>query len=93
MWYRLYNLALYLALPVIIGLLLTKKRCQRGLWTRLGAVPQALQVLRAPVIWIHAASSGEVTAIVPLLRQVKVRNPQCSLVVSTVTETGHEVVV
>jgi 3-deoxy-D-manno-octulosonic-acid transferase len=92
MWYRLYNLALYLALPVIVGLLLTKKRCQRGLWTRMGAVPQALQVLQPPVIWIHAASLGEVTAIVPLLRQVKVRYPQCSLVVSTVTETGHEVV-
>ncbi|MDH5564217.1 MAG: 3-deoxy-D-manno-octulosonic acid transferase [Nitrospirota bacterium] len=92
MWYRLYNLALYLALPVIVWLLLTKKRCQRGVWTRLGAVPQALQVLRPPIIWIHAASLGEVTAIVPLLRQIKVTHPQCSLVVSTVTETGHEVV-
>lgn len=90
MLYVIYNLVLLLAFPIIIVLLLTKKRCQRGVLSRLGAVPEQLEMLRPPVIWIHAASLGEVTAIVPLLRQMKERYPHCSLLVSTVTETGRE---
>lgn len=90
MWYVMYNLALFLALPVIVVLLLTKKRCQRGVWSRLGFIPEHLQTIRHPVIWIHAASLGEVSAIVHMLRQMKERYPQYSLLVSTVTETGRE---
>ncbi len=90
MLYVIYNLVLLLAFPVIIVLLLTKKRCQRGVLPRLGAVPEQLQMLHPPVIWIHAVSLGEVSAIVPMLRQMKERYPHCSLVVSTVTETGRE---
>lgn len=90
MFYVIYHLLLLLALPVIVLLLLTKKRCQRGVWSRLGVVPEQLHAIQPPVIWIHAASLGEVTAIVPLLRQMKERYPHCSLLVSTVTETGRE---
>ena len=86
----IYNLLLLLALPVIVVLLLSKKRCQRGVLSRLGAVPEELRMLRPPVIWIHAASLGEVTAIVPMLRHMKERYPHCSFLVSTVTETGRE---
>ena len=92
MYYLIYNVMLVLVSPVIIGLLLTKKRCQRGLWSRLGSIPVALQNLRKPVIWIHAVSLGEVATIVPLLHAMKERYPQWPLVVSTVTETGREVV-
>lgn len=93
MYYVMYNVLLVLAFPVIIGLLLKKKRSQRGLWCRLGAVPVELRNLHKPVIWIHAVSLGEVATIVPLLRAMKQRYPQWPLVVSTVTETGREVVI
>ncbi len=93
MYYLMYNVMLVLVSPVIIGLLLTKKRCQRGLWSRLGSIPVELQNLRKPVIWIHAVSLGEVATIVPLLHAMKERYPQWPLVVSTVTETGREVVI
>jgi 3-deoxy-D-manno-octulosonic-acid transferase len=92
MYYVIYNLFLVLATPVIMGLLLTKKRCQRGLWPRFGSVPVELRNVRKPVIWIHAVSLGEVATIVPLLQAMKERYPQWPLVVSTVTETGREVV-
>lgn len=36
MWYFLYNLLLVVASPVILGILLSKKRCRRGLSQRLG---------------------------------------------------------
>jgi 3-deoxy-D-manno-octulosonic-acid transferase len=93
MYYLIYNVILVLVSPVIIGLLLTKKRCQRGLWSRLGSIPVELQNLRKPVIWIHAVSLGEVATIIPLLHAMKERYPQWPLVVSTVTETGREVVI
>ena len=93
MYYFLYNIMLVLVSPVIIGLLLTKKRCQRGLWSRLGSIPVALRNLQKPVIWIHAVSLGEVATIVPLLHAMKERYPQWPMVVSTVTETGREVVI
>jgi 3-deoxy-D-manno-octulosonic-acid transferase len=93
MYYVMYNVLLVLAFPVIIGLLLTKKRSQRGLWCRLGAVPVELRNLQKPIIWIHAVSLGEVATIVPLLHAMKARYPQWPLVVSTVTETGREVVI
>ncbi|PJA80262.1 MAG: hypothetical protein CO149_01205 [Nitrospirae bacterium CG_4_9_14_3_um_filter_51_5] len=93
MYYVIYNVLLVLAFPIVIGLLLTKKRSQRGLWCRLGAIPAELRNLQKPIIWIHAVSLGEVATIVPLLQAMKERYPQWPLVVSTVTETGREVVI
>ncbi len=92
MFWLIYNVLLVLGSPVIVGLLLTKKRCQRGLQGRLGEVPSVLYDLSGPVVWVHAVSLGEVTAIVPLLRAMKEEDPQQAIVVSTVTETGREMV-
>ncbi len=92
MFWLIYNVLLVLASPVIVGLLLTRKRCQRGLRGRLGKVPNELQHLSDPVVWVHAVSLGEVTAVLPLLRAMKEADPQQVIVVSTVTETGREMV-
>ena len=92
MFWLLYNVLLVLGSPIIVGLLLTRKRCQRGLRGRLGQVPSELQHLSGPIVWVHAVSLGEVTAIVPLLRAMKKEDPQQAIVVSTVTETGREMV-
>ncbi len=87
-----YNIVLMLGFPFIIGLLLTKKRCQRGLLARLGKVPAPLRCLTGSVVWVHAVSLGEVTAIVPLLKAMKTADPCQEIIVSTVTETGRELV-
>jgi 3-deoxy-D-manno-octulosonic-acid transferase len=92
MYYVMYNVMLILAFPVILALLLTKKRSQRGLLCRFGFLPPELRRLGKPVVWIHAASLGEAAAIVPLLHALKERCPQWMLVVTTVTATGREVV-
>jgi len=92
MFWLLYNVLLTLGSPVIILLLLTKKRCQRGIFARLGNVPAELQNLPGPVVWVHAASLGEVTAIIPLIKAMKTEDPQQEFVISTVTETGREMV-
>ena len=93
MYFWIYNLGLILVSPIILGLLLTKKRCQRGLMPRLGLLPVELQQLQKPIIWVHAVSLGEVTAVLPMLHAMKKRYPQWPLLVSTVTETGREMVI
>jgi len=90
MWYLAYNIGLLLASPVILAMLLAKKRCWRGLPQRLGRI--AREATDRPVIWVHAVSLGEVVAAVPLVRQLHDRHPDSRIVVTTVTETGREAV-
>ena len=94
MWYLAYNLLLFLASPVILAILLGKKRCRRGLPERLGFANGRWRGTSAPpkVLWVHAVSLGEVLAIVPLVRELHRRYPSWRIVVSTVTETGREAV-
>ena len=94
MWYFLYNLALIIASPAILVILLAKKRCRRGIPQRLGwdrseaVTPESTP----PVIWVHAVSLGEVVAAVPLVRMLHDRHPDYRVIVTTVTETGREAV-
>ena len=101
MWYLAYNVLLILAFPVILLILLAKKRCRRGLTERLGLSrlsgsqqdePNKPDKPRTPVIWVHAVSLGEVVAVTPLVHALRKRYPHDRIVVSTVTETGREAV-
>ena len=93
MWYFVYNLLLIAASPIILLILLAKKRCRRGLSQRLGFADVARGTHSAmPVIWVHAVSLGEVVAAVPLVRDLHARRPNCRIIVTTVTETGREAV-
>ncbi|MGB0909418.1 MAG: 3-deoxy-D-manno-octulosonic acid transferase [Nitrospirales bacterium] len=92
MGYFIYNVLLLIALPFILLILLAKPRCRHGLIQRLGWLPVNLQRLDSPILWIHAVSLGEVTAVIPLVQELHHRFPHWSLVVSTVTETGREAV-
>ena len=92
MGYFIYNVLLLLASPVIVGVLLAKKRCRRGLTQRLGWIPRTLNLSQGPVLWIHAVSLGEVVTIVPFVQVLKRRFPTLTILVSTITETGREAV-
>jgi 3-deoxy-D-manno-octulosonic-acid transferase len=92
MWYLVYNIALILAAPVILLILLAKQRCRRGLSQRLGFAPKGFDSQGRGVLWVHAVSLGEVVAAAPLVRTLHARHPQFRIVVSTVTETGREAV-
>jgi len=89
-----YNIALALASPIILGILLAKRRCRQGLTQRLGWLPTRLteECLDGQTVWVHAVSMGEVNAVVPLVQELKARAPHLRLVVSTVTQTGKETV-
>ncbi len=81
-----------IASPLIVLILIAKPRCRRGVLQRLGLLPAHLRNLESPVIWVHAVSLGEVVAVDPLVKALSKQYPHCSLVVSTVTETGREAV-
>ena len=92
MWYGLYNVILILGFPFILCALLLKKRCRSGLLQRIGWVVPRGWGSQENVLWIHAVSLGEVSAIVPFVTTLHQRYPALKIIVSTVTETGREAV-
>ena len=59
-----------------------------GFRERLGLV-SPIQNKRRPVIWLHSVSVGETQAARPLVKRIKARFPNHSVVVSTTTATGQ----
>ena len=95
MWRLFYNIAVLVVSPIILAVLLAKRRCRRGLLQRLGLKDSLSGPSRRPdrsVIWVHAVSLGEVVAVTPLVEELHRRHPEHRIVVSTVTETGREAV-
>ncbi|HKJ05370.1 MAG TPA: glycosyltransferase N-terminal domain-containing protein, partial [Geopsychrobacteraceae bacterium] len=95
--YLLYDLILLLATLFLIPYAFIKGlpygNSLRGLRQRLGFFSTAeLQILRGEqTFWIHAVSVGEVRASLPLIKGLKKIYPQCRLVLSGMTFTGHEI--
>ena len=93
--YLLYNfismVALLLSLPFTPFLFLLGNRFSSGLGQRFAFYPRAaVEALRASrVIWIHAASVGEVDAASRLRVEISRRLPGCTIVISTFTASGN----
>ena len=60
-----------------------------GLMQRLGRVPEHVRSPGKPAIWVHAVSVGEVLAVEGLVAELRHRNPQHRIIVSTTTDTGQ----
>jgi len=87
-----YQLALWIATVPIIGYTLwqaVRYRQLRYLQQRLGF---NYPIPAQRTIWLHAASVGEVLAAEPLIKALHVRYPEKSIVVSTITPTGAQIV-
>ncbi|UCF82999.1 MAG: 3-deoxy-D-manno-octulosonic acid transferase [Desulfobacteraceae bacterium] len=67
-------------------------RYRRHLKERLGLLSlEAVRKLRGrPRIWIHAASLGEVKVAASIVEALRLMIPDCSLIVSTITEHGRK---
>ena len=90
--YLLYNsiIAIFSVLlaPFACAALLARKKYRAGFLEKCGMIQPWAGAERP--IWVHAVSVGEVMAAVPLIREIKQRFPDIPLVVSTITETGHQ---
>jgi 3-deoxy-D-manno-octulosonic-acid transferase len=97
MAFVLYDLLLLLVAAGMIPWYLLRRtlglRSRSGLRERFGwYAPQRLTAINGrPVIWIHAVSVGETRAAIPLIKGLRQAWPEHALVLTNVTETGHEV--
>lgn len=95
MAYFLYNILLvvffFLALPFVPLLMLCGPKYRGGFAQRLGFYPshRTLSANLAGAVWIHAASVGEMTSVVPLIKAIKASMPHRKVLVSSFTATGH----
>lgn len=65
----------------------------RKKWIRekFGFFDSSLFTPHAQLLWIHAVSVGEVIAALPLLRKLREQYPSCTILLSTITDTGQKV--
>ena len=62
-----------------------------GQWGRITPKMRAFGRNDGPKIWLHAVSVGETMAARPLARALKAEIPNAKIVLSSTTDTGHEV--
>ncbi len=91
----LYNLALTLLSPFWVPWMMVraKRRHEAPNWKERsgnydGVVPPRDKA-RAR-IWVHAVSVGEVIAAKPFLREIRAQSPDCEIVLSVTTSSGHQ---
>jgi 3-deoxy-D-manno-octulosonic-acid transferase len=96
MWSVAYNIILVFAAVFAVPyyglkMLLTGKY-RRSLGPKFGIISpkMALSPEGAPRIWVHAVSLGEVTAAVPIVREIFLTIPGVEVILSTSTETGQQ---
>ena len=63
----------------------------RGQWGKVSPPMRAFGRHEGPKIWLHAVSVGETMAARPIARAIKERMPDAKIVLSSTTDTGHEV--
>ena len=91
MWQVGYRLLLWLAFPWVVARLWWRGRAEPGYRQKVGerfgfyGAPPA-----KPVIWLHAVSVGETRAAEPLVRALRMRHPECELLLTQMTATGRE---
>ncbi len=95
----LYNilqlLSITLFFPLLLIVVLSKKKLRRRIIPRLG-IGLKKQFLgsvanKSATFWIHALSVGEVTSAVPLVSGIRKKYPESNIVISVSTNTGKDI--
>ncbi len=95
--YLLYDLILLASSVVLVPYYLVRGlrygKTRRGIRERIGFfAPDRLAALKGKrVFWVHAVSVGETRAAIPLVHALKQAYPECAVLISNMTETGHAV--
>jgi len=90
----LYEMVLFilliLSLPKALYECIRYGKHKSNFLKRLGfGFPKIVKKGDGPVIWVHAVSVGECHAANPLIKKLKEEMPTATVVVSSVSETGH----
>jgi 3-deoxy-D-manno-octulosonic-acid transferase len=95
--YFFYNLAVkalfLIALPYLLAQIIFSGKKRGMLLQKLGFVPREVGANPKgdPRIWIHAVSMGEVSAVHPLIKELRARYPRGAILLSTTTASGFQV--
>ena len=95
--YIFYNSLLLIfalaALPWLLSRLISSRENREIFGQKLGFIPVGIlsRMKGEPRIWVHAVSGGEVSAIHPLMRQLRQTYPKGCLVLSTGTVSGKKI--
>lgn len=85
---HLYSLLLYLLLPLVLWQRKRRARSNPGYGQRTEERFAHIPRRNDRPLWIHAVSVGETVAIAPLVEQLRARQPQLPLLITTMTPTG-----
>jgi 3-deoxy-D-manno-octulosonic-acid transferase len=94
--YIIYNIILFIAALIIAPYFLLKiiftGKYRKSFIQKLGGRQAKILagLKKAPRVWIHAVSVGEVTAAAPIVASLKKKRPETEIIFSTSTETGQE---
>ncbi|MFA5088716.1 MAG: 3-deoxy-D-manno-octulosonic acid transferase [Candidatus Omnitrophota bacterium] len=93
--YLVYDLIYALVVVFYIPYLFFKKKWHPGMKVRLAFWPLSLkEALRAKShIWVHAVSVGEILAVKGIIQRLKAAYPEDQIVLTTVTQTGHQLAI
>jgi 3-deoxy-D-manno-octulosonic-acid transferase len=96
---RLYSLLIYCVVPFAFAMVLWRglrervdgrRLGERSYWRELGErFGWGRRITSTGSVWLHAVSLGEMTAAAPLVRALRSRYPESSLVLTTATATGR----
>jgi len=97
LWLTCYRLIGTLSYPLAVLVSWTasllarwRKGSDSSFRERLGFYPQEVQVLSpGKVVWVHAASAGEVNAVTPFCLLLKEKRPDLHIVITTSSRTGR----
>lgn len=85
-----YAIVSYLVFGLLWPALLVYRKTRSGVARRLGIYPQGfLARAKGPRIWMHGASAGDLLALKPMVGELKQRFPGCTVVMSTLTNSGY----
>ncbi len=93
--YWIYNILLLIYWIGLVPVLLYRIVVKQGFYERLkpsmGIMTPTLQerIGGRPVIWVHAASVGEIVAASPIVKDIQREFPQVAVIVSVVTNVGY----
>jgi 3-deoxy-D-manno-octulosonic-acid transferase len=79
----------YLAFCLGLPFWLLHPKLRAGHAARLGIYRRALPPKRQQRLWVHGASAGDVLALLPTVRALRLLRPNVEVVASTITNSGH----
>lgn len=86
----LYVLASYLLFALLFPVLAVLKKTRGGALERLGFYRRGrLPPKQGLRVWMHGASAGDLLSLSPMIPRLRDRFPGCTVILSTITNTGH----